>query len=295
MRKIISILLYCILYPVILVRLRRTGILSIYGHNITRNSFRPVVTWLIGRGFNFVSEDVVHDFITGGKLPHKRCVWLSFDDGWKTNYTDVFPVLKEFCIPASIYVATQGIENGYFWFEKAFANRKSEYYNEIQELWEMPNQRRVEIIEKLPGMASPRSTMTSTEILEMTKSGLVQWGNHTNNHVICNQCSPEELSSEILECDQKIRKWTNCSCLSNFSYPNGDKDESSLKLIESLGFKMAATTNIGFITPDTELFQIPRNELKDNACLQEQLLHVFGLWSPIFNCIKRIIHKTNKK
>jgi len=53
-------------------------------------------------------------------LKDKSCL-VTFDDGWKDNYDHAFPILKEFNIPAVIFIPTDfvGRSTG-FWQEKLF-------------------------------------------------------------------------------------------------------------------------------------------------------------------------------
>ncbi|MCK5092575.1 MAG: polysaccharide deacetylase family protein, partial [Gammaproteobacteria bacterium] len=51
-------------------------------------------------------------------FPPSACL-ITFDDGWKDNYTHAFPVLKELQMPAVIFLPTEYIETGQlFWQEK---------------------------------------------------------------------------------------------------------------------------------------------------------------------------------
>ena len=270
------------------------SVLSIYGHDISKKNFEDLVNWLQKRNYEFITQYELQDYLNG-KLPcNKKYVWMSFDDGWKSNYDNVFPVLKKYAVPATIFVATKGIEDGYFWFNKAFCNRKSIYYTEIQELWEMPNSKRVGIISKLPYERTVRKTMIPDELKEMTESGLVYWGNHTDDHVMSDNCTDEELATEIKICQEKMREWTGQDCNFIYSYPNGNIDDISEKIIKKLGFQMATTTEQDRIYPDTDIFRIPRMEFKD-VSLTENILHIYGIWTPFFNKVKKLFGIKNKK
>lgn len=295
MRDIIAKILYLLYYFKVLQESKKMdSVLSIYGHDISKKNFEDLVNWLQKRNYEFITQYELQDYLNG-KLPcNKKYVWMSFDDGWKSNYDNVFPVLKKYAVPATIFVATKGIEDGYFWFNKAFCNRKSIYYTEIQELWEMPNSKRVGIISKLPYERTVRKTMIPDELKEMTESGLVYWGNHTDDHVMSDNCTDEELATEIKICQEKMREWTGQDCNFIYSYPNGNIDDISEKIIKKLGFQMATTTEQDRIYPDTDIFRIPRMEFKD-VSLTENILHIYGIWTPFFNKVKKLFGIKNKK
>ena len=272
---------------------RNDSVLSIYGHDISRKNFGDLVKWLLKKKYKFITPYELQNYLQG-KLPVDKYVWMSFDDGWKSNYDNVFPVLKQYNVPVTIFIATKGIEDGYFWFDVAFANRKSSYYKEIQELWEMPNIKRVEIVSKLPVKDFVRKTMTHEELKVMTESGLVYWGNHTDDHVMSDNCTDNELINEIKICQEKMKRWTGIDCNYIYSYPNGNMDERSEKVIRKMGFQLATTTEQNRIYPNNDIFRIPRMEFKD-VSLIENTLHIYGIWTPFFNKIKRVLGIKNKK
>lgn len=296
MRKLVASILYFLMFNKIRNEMNRTdSVLAIYGHNTSAKSFDALVGWLIKQDYHFIDHFEFFDYLNGVKLKYKKNIWLSFDDGWKSNYESVFPILKKFEIPATIFIATKGIEDGYFWFNKAFDNRQATFYKEIQELWEIPNDERVKITKQLTIKGDNWLTLTRENLIEMTQSGLIFLGNHTHDHVICNKCTHDELQDEIDTCQRLIYEWTGVNCDFIFSYPNGDKDTNSESLIKRLNFKLAVTTNIGRVFPDTDKFNIPRMEFKNNASLKENILQIYGLWSPIFNKIKKFLFINDKK
>ena len=67
---------------------------------VTNRNFHDHVQWLLENGYHFISLQQVIDAHAGtARLPDKA-VLLTFDDGFESFYTRVFPVLKEFNIPA---------------------------------------------------------------------------------------------------------------------------------------------------------------------------------------------------
>ncbi|MFB0825629.1 poly-beta-1,6-N-acetyl-D-glucosamine N-deacetylase PgaB [Chromobacterium violaceum] len=58
--------------------------------------------WLRGAGFRFVSLDDAMAASAGGPALPDKSVLLSFDDGYRSVYTQVYPVLKAFRAPALI-------------------------------------------------------------------------------------------------------------------------------------------------------------------------------------------------
>ena len=74
-------------------------ILSIFFHNPPRSLFYKCIRWLSKNGFTFVSTADIYDFLYNDKLLPVGAVWVTFDDGWKDNLTEVVPVMEQFKVP----------------------------------------------------------------------------------------------------------------------------------------------------------------------------------------------------
>src|SRR4030095_11894491 len=66
--------------------------------------FLRQMTYLKKRGFDFyTTSELIKHFQAEGTFP-RRSVAVTFDDGWKDNYTHAFPVLRELGIKATIFL-----------------------------------------------------------------------------------------------------------------------------------------------------------------------------------------------
>lgn len=295
MRKIIAFVLYFLFWPIIWKESnRKDTILAIYGHDQKRVPFERIIGWFLKKGYRFITPKEMFQYISGQKKIKEKLVWLSFDDGWRSNYDDVFPVIKEHRIPATIFVATKGIADGHYWFSRAFQNRSSSLYNEVGDLWVMDNQQRVKIVQQLPPYQGERITMNKYEIQEMTASGLVNWGNHTHDHVMSDHCTDVQLKEEIDKCNCVMKEIAGKECNLIYSYPNGNYDERTVGILKQMGITMAATTHIGRVKCPSDAYMIPRYEFK-NGCLQENILQCYGIWPRFFNVLKKVLGIKNKK
>lgn len=80
-----------------------------YGYSKTPEIFRRQMVELKQAGFHTVSFAQVIDFVDRGTpLPEKPIV-ITFDDGYRTNYTEVFPILQELKMHAEISVIGNAI------------------------------------------------------------------------------------------------------------------------------------------------------------------------------------------
>ncbi|MFA5261064.1 MAG: polysaccharide deacetylase family protein [Candidatus Omnitrophota bacterium] len=76
--------------------------------------FLRQMEFLKTRGYRIISLDDLVRGITSGHPPGKKSVVLTFDDGYENNYTQAFPLLKQYGFPAIIFVSPDFIgEEGF--------------------------------------------------------------------------------------------------------------------------------------------------------------------------------------
>ncbi|KGF72102.1 polysaccharide deacetylase [Neosynechococcus sphagnicola sy1] len=118
---------------------------------VTPSNFVRQMDWLRLNGYHFVSVDQVLAARANRKRLPSKPVLLSFDDGYRSVYTEVFPVLKSLKAPAVVALVGSWMEpqNGLI----QFGDKKV-----------------------------PRSEFMSWEqVREMVKSGLVEVASHTHD------------------------------------------------------------------------------------------------------------------
>ena len=119
------------------------------GYTVTPTEFAQQMAWLHEHGYHFVSAQAVRDDAAGRKPLPDKAVLLSFDDGYRSVYTQAFPILQQYHAPALVAVVGAWLE---------------------------PRSGRV----NFDGRELPRTDMLSwAELKTMVDSGLVEVGNHT--------------------------------------------------------------------------------------------------------------------
>lgn len=77
---------------------------------IPKEKFREQMKYLKDNGFHPISLDELYSHMTSGsKLPDKPVV-ITIDDGYDDNYTNAFPVLKEFGFKAVVFMITSAMD-----------------------------------------------------------------------------------------------------------------------------------------------------------------------------------------
>ena len=99
--------------------------------------------------------------------------------------------------------------------------------------------------------------LTDEQILEMSRSGLVEFGAHTMNHVNLSRLEPAEAEREIRESKRTVEQIVGRPC-NTFSYPFGRYTPEHVSLVKAAGFTSAVTTRKRIAPFAAQPFELPR-------------------------------------
>jgi len=169
------------------------------------------------------------DSLKGHQSPvtshQKRHILVTLDDGYRDNYQNAFPVLKELGISATVFLTT-----GY-----VGTTRKRERYKDVP--WE-------------------RDYLDLEEVREMAMAG-VSFGAHTATHPRLLELDIEEAENEIFSSVDFVRKELGVKQPA-FSYPYGKFDDSIKRIVKEAGCSCAFTVAPGIFKDGDDVFEIPR-------------------------------------
>ncbi len=258
------------------------------GLNTTIAGFEKQIRYL-KQHYNVISLSDAVDLIQSGEKLSEDVVVITFDDGYKDNYTNAFPIIKKYNIPVTIFLAAGLIgSKRNLWFgnitEMLTGTTKNSIDLEIFGLGKYPIDRLKQkekaiitiikyakklrkeeiqslikcISEKLEINYSESEQMLSwDEIIEMKKNG-VSFGTHTMTHTILTNISLKESEYEIVESKRLIEERLKAK-VSFLSYPNGsaaDFNKEIIKILKDNGFSCACTLVSG--ANNTDLFALKR-------------------------------------
>jgi peptidoglycan/xylan/chitin deacetylase (PgdA/CDA1 family) len=239
-----------------------------------------------------LSLEEIAGIINGNKALPKRGVVVTFDDGYKDNYTNAFPVLKKYNIPATIFLTTGNIGTGHlFWWDKLeyiLCNTKIKSFdlgdfgtiitpsgkNKIKKLdkitirfTKMPEDKKNNLIENLvknsdvdfPKNLGKDIIMSWDEIKQMSEGG-INFGAHTVTHPILTKIPLNQAKNEIINSKKEIEKRLK-KPVTTFSYPNGladDYNEDIKTILKENGFICATTIIPKIVNKNSDLFELGR-------------------------------------
>lgn len=93
----------------------------------------------------------------------------------------------------------------------------------------------------VPNFLNRPNYMFTAQVEEIIKSGLVEIGAHTLNHVYLKGIDAKRAKEEIAESKYELEKEFNIKVVS-FAYPYGAFDQETEKLVKEAGFKTAVST-----------------------------------------------------
>jgi peptidoglycan/xylan/chitin deacetylase (PgdA/CDA1 family) len=72
---------------------------------VSRDTFRQQMRYLAMTGYNVIPLRELYDYVTGKRtsLP-KNAIVVTIDDGWRSTYTEVFPEMKRYGFPFTVFV-----------------------------------------------------------------------------------------------------------------------------------------------------------------------------------------------
>jgi poly-beta-1,6-N-acetyl-D-glucosamine N-deacetylase len=277
---------------------RGEHILSIYFHKPSRAEFEACVTWLKKNCFNFLSTDDLYQIINN-KLPFpKGAVVLTVDDGWQSNKSNIVDVAVKHQIPVTIFVATEPVEHGVYWWSVINeAHKKGMTPMRVDQLKKVPNQKRLSFVNNLSRkLILKREALTVKQVQQIAASPWITIGAHTSSHPILNNCSEEQVYFEAQESREKLQNWTGRS-VNYFAYPNGDYSEREVKIISEVGYKLAFSVRTEYLTENImhQKYELPRFEVIEDAPFAETICRMTGVWEPSIARARKIFKNNASK
>ena len=248
-------------------------VFPVYSHHPDCAVLVAVLDWLAKNGFHFVTADELISIAKGQKSPDPRSVWLSFDDGWKSNLTNVIPVLRERRIPATFFIAPQASIDGFVWTSLLPGGIDPQ---ERAELFKLGNAERLALYKNWLKSTSKQRLLISPEDLKvLSREGLFSLENHTLTHCACAVMEPEETLAEVEQADSLIKQWagrqTTLMC-----YPFGRYSIRGDKILRSKGF-IPVLSQPGLVGTD----RICRNLFYDTMSVCENSCRIVRAWRSI--------------
>jgi peptidoglycan/xylan/chitin deacetylase (PgdA/CDA1 family) len=215
----------------------------IYSYDVSTSIFKDQMEFLKKNNYSVIGLTEIIQALKKKKFPPKAVV-ITFDDGYKNNYTNAFQILRQYNFPATIFLATDyiGTNQIFPWLESLSGNNQK-----IKENW---------------------LHLSWNEIAKMNQNN-VAFGSHTCTHSNIRLIDKNTLIDEIKRSKSTIEDNINKKIglfSYPFSFPKYRKAYQSIiresrYTLQKNGFSGACTTIIGTNSLGSDPFCLKRIQI----------------------------------
>ena len=180
--------------------------------------------YLKDNNYTTLTIDELYSYMQTGKLVPNNPIVITFDDGYKDNYTDAYPILKEFGLKATVFVITDTIDK-----EKNY--------------------------------------LTSDEIKSMDSNN-IRIESHTAAHEQLDKISYNDNLKTMTSSKDKLEKILGRK-INYIAYPFGGYNDNTIKATKESGYKLAFSTDFGWIDKNDNIYSLGRIFVNSNFSLEE--------------------------
>lgn len=198
--------------------------------------FDEQLAYLFKSGYQAVDLDAVYNCLTqGAPLPSKPIV-ITFDDGYRDNLENAYPVLKKYGMCATIFLPTGYMDGTNRWNEAEGAQK--------------------------------RPLLSWTEVRLLAGDPLISFQAHTCTHPKLSQIHLDQVRDELKRSKETIEDRLGRPC-NHLAYPYGDFNIPVRDTAEECGFHTASSTRWGRNRPGVDLFSLYRIGVRNQDRLSD--------------------------
>ncbi len=260
------------------------------GKRVPVSVFRKQMRFL-AKHRNVVSLERIVGAMTSGESLPAGTVAITFDDGYRDNLTEAFPILHGLGLPATVFLPTRHIDDAEpawinrlyaavmyrttdeldidlpFRFRASFASapERLEAYRALSDLlFGLDYHTRLEglrsIADRLGApLPSHRIGMNWADVRESrVRYPKIQFGSHTVTHLDMNEACVATLRQELAQSKQEIEEHLR-EPVEHFAYPYSRVGADNESLVAAAGYRAAFAGAEGVrVGPDSPLYRVPR-------------------------------------
>jgi len=253
-----------------------SGTIVLYGHRVSSDDEGYMQgldpEWLdqqlayLCSHFEIVPLQVLVDALRARRPAPTNSVVLTFDDGFRDNYEQAFPLLRKYGVTATVFAVTGSLTHGDlpwsqrlgFLFQHTFreefqhtltnhsllplgtaGQRKSAYRLVKPAVSRMPREQRDAAITSLAAaldVEPPRDRMMTWDMARDMQAAGIEIGAHTYSHPLLAQMDKREAEWEMRKSAQDLRRELGVEQPA-FCFPAGSMNAALLQRVQDLGFR----------------------------------------------------------
>jgi peptidoglycan/xylan/chitin deacetylase (PgdA/CDA1 family) len=237
----------------------------------------------------------------GGHWP-KRGLIVTFDDGYLDNYTNVYPIARQFGLPITVFLTAAYISsNRMFWWDliayfvnnsvcdsilvpgisdeplplSSDACRKTAIARILSWVKTVPEETKEVFLAQLPSITEcpppeqvERMHLNWNEVRKMSKEG-IEFGSHSLTHPVLPNVCAGQLALEVAKSKSIIEQQIDRPIVV-FSYPVGRHDARVRQAVADAGFHYAVAYHEGVVADDLpQPLAMPRIHIERDLSMSE--------------------------
>lgn len=259
---------------------------------------------------------------------------VTFDDGYRDNYTYGFTLARELEVPVTIFLIPGYMESQhFFWWQEAhhLVNNaqvdniaiEGRTYNllcqdernaliqtidaHVRNATSVVKReefldwiRNALVVPPLTPVEDSEIALRWSDVQEMEESGWVTFGAHTMHHpILAYMQNVSEVLYEVSECRRVIERKLGHR-VRTFAYPVGAPEHigtAALRAVQNSGYDWAVTTVCGINIPQQDPYLLRRVETDVDRHWLILAAEIVGIWQPLSMLLKHFLHgdKQRKK
>jgi len=210
---------------------------------VPRRTFARQLRLLKLLGYRAVHFDELVGDLRAGRLPPRRAVAITIDDGYRDNLEIALPLLRRHGFKATIYLVTGKLGGVNDWSS---------------------------------GDALKERPLLSWEQVAEMEGEVVRFGAHTRTHPALPTLTDERIAAELRGSREDLEARLGHP-VPDFAYPYGELDDEVVAATGEAGFAAACTVEPRLAAPGEDPLRIPRVEVRAEDSLPRFLRHIlFG-------------------
>lgn len=288
-----------------------TSLMNFDGKHVNIRLFERQLEYL-KKHYSIISLDDYFDSRAGKKSLPKNPAILTFDDGYRNNFTEMYPLMKKHRVPVMIFLSAGIIGSKDMTWQNKIAlcldNSKKDRFTirikgkmhsykigddrskvvsfiRIKNLLRYMGRKEKEDLVKemmdkagasLPERDDELHYLSWEEARKMAREskGMLTFGSHTMTHPRLSRITGEMLRWEITHSKSSIEKELGLK-INHFSYPHGDYNADVLDAMRSSGYESAVTVEYGYNRIDEEPYRLKRIAVSNNNSMPLFMLSLF--------------------
>lgn len=280
----------------------------------------------IKKYFNIIKLEDFIEYNKNNKIIPKNSIIITFDDGYKNNYTIAYPILKKYQFPAQIFILPELInKKDNIWASKLeryinlttikqirfnkkeflllSSTNKINFLNYLKKIIKnLSRKKREKIINYISEKTNindktafydENHQLLNWEEINIMKSNNISFGSHTMTHEILLNINDKELKYQLSLSYSTLSKQFKTKRIS-FAYPNGVFRDELIPLLEKINYSCALTTQYGKCSRKSNLFKLNRIIINNDNTMNFFKLNLFFNLNKFYysiSIIKRTYHK----